>query len=48
MEINPKAIAEVLGHSEIRATLAIYSQFIPGIHDAAVQAVDSALLGGSD
>jgi hypothetical protein len=44
---HPKAVAEVLGHSDIQTTLAFYSQFNPGTHDAAVQAVDSALLDSS-
>jgi integrase len=45
---NPKAVSEVLGHADIHTTLAIYSQFIPGIHDAVVQAVDAFLLGSTE
>jgi integrase len=42
---NPKTVSEVLGHSSVELTLAVYSHVLPGLHTNAVNAVDEMLFG---
>jgi integrase len=44
--VHPKVVSERLGHSNVSITLDIYSHLLPGLQDAAAQAVDDALSAG--
>jgi integrase len=41
--VHPKIVSEMLGHSSIAITLDIYSHVIPGLGDAAAEAMEEAL-----
>ena len=41
--INPKVVSERLGHSSIAVTMDIYSHVLPGMQEAAAQAVEELL-----
>jgi integrase len=41
--VNPKIVSEMLGPSSIAVTLDIYSHMIPGLGDAAAEAMDELL-----
>ncbi|WP_306436988.1 tyrosine-type recombinase/integrase [Paenibacillus lactis] len=36
-EINPKVVKEILGHSDVRITLDIYSHVLPRVHKETAQ-----------
>ncbi len=36
-EINPKIVKEILGHSDVRITLDIYSHVLPSVHKETAQ-----------
>lgn len=42
--INPKVVSERLGHSSIAVTMDIYSHVLPGMQEAAAQAVEELLI----
>ena len=42
--VNPKVVSEMLGHAQVSITLDIYSHVLPDMQDAAVQAMEKALL----
>ena len=46
--VNPRLVAEILGHSDIQTTLGIYSQFVPGAHADVMGAVEAALFESQD
>jgi len=47
--VHPKVVSERLGHSNVSITLDVYSHLLPGLQEAAAQAVDDALpVGGSN
>ena len=39
--INPKAVSEILGHSDVAITLGIYTHVTPRMHEAAIDVMDS-------
>lgn len=41
--VHPKIVSEMLGHATISITLDTYSHVIPGLGDAAADAMDDAL-----
>jgi integrase len=41
--VHPKIVSEMLGHSSIAITLDIYSHVIPGLGDAAAEAMEDVL-----
>lgn len=41
--VNPKAISERLGHSNVALTLNIYSHLLPGLQESAAEALDKRL-----
>src|SRR5579875_2633262 len=43
MEIHPKIVQELLGHSTISITMDIYSHMLPGMQQEAVKKLDQAL-----
>ncbi|MCH8110091.1 MAG: tyrosine-type recombinase/integrase [Chloroflexi bacterium] len=45
--VHPKIVSESLGHSNIAITMDIYSHVLPGMQEAAAQALDERLAGGS-
>ena len=45
--VHPKVVSERLGHSNVSITLDVYSHLLPGLQDAAAQAVDDALSAGA-
>lgn len=42
--VNPKIVSEMLGHASISITLDVYSHVVPDMQDAAVRAMEVALL----
>ena len=44
--VHPKIVSEMLGHANISITLDTYSHVIPGLGDAAAEAMEEALDGG--
>lgn len=40
MNVSPKMVQEILGHSDIEMTLGIYSHVLPGMHEAAMEKMD--------
>ncbi len=40
MNVSPKMVQEILGHSHIEMTLGIYSHVLPGIHEEAMAKMD--------
>jgi integrase len=40
MNVSPKMVQEILGHSHIEMTLGIYSHVLPGIHEEAMEKMD--------
>ena len=42
-EINPKVVKEILGHSDVRITLDIYSHVLPSVHKETAQKFSSML-----
>lgn len=42
---NPKAVSEILGHGDVQTTLALYSQYLPGVHASIIEAVEDDLFG---
>jgi integrase len=47
MEVNPKIVQELLGHSHISITLGIYSHIFPSMQKQAMRGLDD-LFGGAD
>ena len=45
--VHPKIVSERLGHSNISITMDIYSHVMPGMQEAAAQAIDERLAKGS-
>ena len=43
--VNPKVVAERLGHTTIRTTLDVYSHVQPGMQESATRMIESALFG---
>ena len=43
--VHPKVVSERLGHSNISVTMDTYSHVMPGMQEAAAQAVDERLAG---
>lgn len=43
MGVNPKAVQEILGHSDISITLRIYGHVLPGVHDQAMESMGEVL-----
>lgn len=43
MEVHPKIVQELLGHSNIPMTMDIYSHMLPGMQQEAVKKLDQAL-----
>jgi len=41
--VNPKTVAERLGHSSVTITLDTYSHLLPGIQEEAVSKFDAAM-----
>ena len=41
--VHPKVVADVLGHDSVTLTLDTYSHALPGLGDAAEEAIDVAL-----
>jgi len=39
-KVNVKVVSEMLGHADISITLRIYAHELPGMHEAAAQAMD--------
>lgn len=37
MKVNPKLVQEILGRSDVRMTLGIYSHVLPGMHEEAME-----------
>ena len=44
--VHPKVVSERLGHSNVSITLDVYSHLLPGLQEAAAQAVDDTLSAG--
>ena len=44
--VHPKVVSERLGHSNIGVTMDIYSHVMPGMQEAAAQALDERLATG--
>ena len=44
--VHPKIVSERLGHSNISVTMGIYTHVLPGMQEAAAQAVDERLAAG--
>ncbi len=44
--VHPKIVSEMLGHSSISITMDIYSHVIPGLGDAAAEAMEDVLADG--
>lgn len=42
--VHPKVVSEMLGHADIRITLAIYGHVLPGMGEAAARVIASVLL----
>ena len=40
MNVSPKMVQEILGHSDIEMTLGIYSHVLPGMHEEAMEKMD--------
>ena len=40
MNVSPKMVQEILGHSDIEMTLGIYSHVLPGMHGEAMEKMD--------
>lgn len=40
MNVSPKMVQEILGHSDIEMTLGIYSHILPGMHEEAMEKMD--------
>ena len=45
--VHPKVVSERLGHSNVSITLDVYSHLLPGLQEAAAQAVDDTLSAGA-
>jgi integrase len=43
MGVHPKIVSEMLGHSNESITLDTYSHLIPGMQEAAAEAMEDAL-----
>ena len=43
--INPKVVAEMLGHASVKITLDVYSHVLPTMQDEAARRLDAALRG---
>ena len=43
MGIHPKIVSEMLGHSSVSITLDTYRHLIPGMQEAAAEAMEDAL-----
>jgi integrase len=43
MGIHPKIVSEMLGHSSVWITLDTYRHLIPGMQEAAAEAMEDAL-----
>ncbi len=48
MNVSPKMVQEILGHSDIEMTLGIYSHVLPGIHEEAMEKMDQLFKGPDD
>ena len=46
--VNPKIVSERLGHSNIGVTMDIYSHVMPGMQEAAAEALDERLATGGE
>lgn len=47
-EINPKVVKEILGHSDVRITLDIYSHALPSVHKETAQKYGNMLFNQSN
>jgi integrase len=45
MNVSPKMVQEILGHSDIGMTLGIYSHVLPGMHEEAMDRMDQLFKG---
>ncbi len=45
MNVSPKMVQEILGHSDIEMTLGIYSHVLPGMHEEAMDKMDQLFKG---
>jgi len=45
MEVNPKVVQELLGHSHISITIAIYSHLFPSMQKKAINRLDDLFNG---
>jgi hypothetical protein len=45
--VNPKVVAEALGHSSVTITLDTYSHVIPGLQETAAAKLDAWLATGA-
>ena len=41
--VHPKVVSERLGHASVNITLDTYSHVLPGLQEAAAEAIDAAL-----
>ncbi|HZU66233.1 MAG TPA: site-specific integrase [Ktedonobacteraceae bacterium] len=48
MNVSPKMVQEILGHSDIEMTLGIYSHVLPGMHEEAMEKMDQLFKNPDD
>lgn len=43
--VNPRVVADRLGHSDVKVTLGVYSHVLPGVHEEAAEKVSALIMG---